>query len=218
MADPLQFIEDIAGLPHDWHASGTLPAEVVRRAAKLIQERFPKGLSASAETGCGKSTLLLSRLSRHHTCFAIADDAVNKVKGHRVFNPGAVEFVLGPSQLTLRQHRWRHQLDFALIDGAHGWPFPDLDYYFLYPQLTEGAILAIDDIHIPSITNMYHLLCEDEMWTLVGLEVYTAFFVRTQAPVFDPVGDNWFRQKYNQARFPHKEQLVPVLGENWWLK
>jgi hypothetical protein len=219
MADLGRVIADIAALPGDWHDSGTLPADVIHRIAKLVEERFPNGLSASAETGCGKSTLLLSHLSRRHICFTQSiGNSANKVKTHPAFNSGSVEFIHGPSQLTLRQHQWRQRLDFALLDGAHGYPFPELDYYFIYPQLSEGAILAVDDIHIPTITNLYHFLCEDEMYQLVALETYTAFFVRTGAPVFDPVGDGWFRQKYNQARFPHKEQLVPVLGEHWWLK
>jgi len=219
MADLAQLIEEVAALPGDWHDSGTLPSQVIRRIATLVSERFRNGLSASAETGCGKSTLLLSRLSHRHFCFTVTlGDSVAKVRAHPALNRDTVEFIFGPSQLTLRHHEWKHKLDFALIDGAHGYPFPELDYYFIYPQLKPGAILVIDDIHIPTVTNLYHVLREDAMYELVAVELFTAFFVRTSAPLFDPTGDGWYLQRYNQARYPRKEDLVHVLGEYWWLK
>lgn len=219
MADLAQLIDDIALLPRDWHDGGTLSGEVIRRMANLVGDRFPQGLAASAETGCGKSTLLLSLLSDRHVCFTLgANDSATKVNLYPAFNAGAVEFIYGPSQLTLRHYEWRQKIDFALIDGAHGYPFPELDYYFIYPQLQEGAILVVADIHIPTITNFYRVLCEDDMFRLIALETNTAFFLRTGAPTFDPMGDGWYLQKYNQARFPHKDQLVPILAENWWLK
>jgi hypothetical protein len=40
------------------------------------------------------------------------------------------------------------------------------------------------------------------MFRLLDLVDTTAFFVRTQAPLFAPDGDGWWLQQYNKRRFP----------------
>ena len=209
----------IAGLPGDWHDSGNLGEAVIRRMAALVGERFPEGAALSAETGCGKSTLLFSHLSREHLCFTTeVGDSHAKTDASPLLDRGRVRFVLGPSQRTLQRHEWSAPLDVALIDGGHGYPFPDLDYYGFYPQIRPGGLLVVDDIHIPTVTNLFDFLREDAMWSLAAVEGYTAFFGRTDAPTFDPLGDGWVYQRYNRDRFPHKEWLVPFYGPDWWLK
>ena len=54
------------------------------------------------------------------------------------------------------------------------------------------------------------------MWEPIREIGYTAFLVRTDAPLFDPTGDGWRLQLYNLRRFPNKEWLEPVLGKEWW--
>jgi len=187
--------------------------------AALVAEHLPGGPALSAETGCGKSTLLFSRLSGEHLCFTLeGGDAYAKTSASPLLDPDRVRFVLGPSQRTLQRHEWSAPLDVALIDGGHGYPFPDLDYYGFYPQIRPGGLLVVDDIHIPTITHLFRFLQEDAMWRLVAVELYTAFFQRTDAPTFGPFGDGWIHQRYNRDRFPHKEWLVPALGPGWWLK
>jgi hypothetical protein len=43
------------------------------------------------------------------------------------------------------------RLQLVLIDG-YGYPFPDLQYYFLYPHLETGALLILDDPYPQSTT------------------------------------------------------------------
>ena len=80
--------------------------------------------------------------------------------------------------------------------------FPELEYYYVYPHLREGALLVVDDIHIPTIHRLHTFLAEDAMFELVHVERTTAFFRRTGAPVFSPYGDGWEHQAYNRTRFP----------------
>jgi hypothetical protein len=214
-------LDRIARLPPNWHEAGNLTEEVIRRMDELIHESFGGRLQASAETGCGKSTLLLSHRCDRHLCFTqnrSNDDSLSKVQDSELLLADRVEFILGPSQRTLPAFRWDCFIDFALIDGAHGYPFPELDYYYFYPQLTQNAILVIDDIHIPTIRRLFEFLCEDDMFDFLGQMHFSAFFRRTSVPSFNPEGDGWWLQKYNQKRFASKEELTPVLGENWWLK
>ncbi len=210
-------LSNIAELPPDWHAAGTLGGEVILAIHEVLREHGLVG-KFSAETGCGKSTLLLSHLSMRHYCFAVGlgDDSLDRVRQCPLLKQDTVEFIIGPSQLTLPRHQFHESLALALIDGAHGYPFPELDYYHFYQRVEPGGILILDDIHIPTITHLYHVLREDPMWEPIREIGYTAFFVRTSAPLFDPLADGWWLQPYNQRRFPNKESLEPVLGEKWW--
>ncbi|GAA0585341.1 class I SAM-dependent methyltransferase [Rhizomicrobium electricum] len=157
-------------------------------------------LNRSMETGSGATTLLLSHLSRDHTVFAMDDGngSITNTQKNEHFRADRATFVLGPTQKTLPVHPFAGPLDFALLDGPHGYPFPDLEYYYVYPHLAPGALLVIDDIQIRSIHNLYEFLCADRMFEKVGVTLTTAFFRRTDAPVFDPLGDGWWDQGYNK--------------------
>lgn len=195
-----QVIGAILELPTDWHANGTVPDAVLPAILKYAGN-LP--FHRSAETGTGRTTLLLSNISSNHTVFAVPGaSSHDAVLNCPILNRAAVTFVDGPSQLTLPAHRFGGPLDFALLDGPHGYPFPELEYYYIYPHLSTGALLVIDDIHIPTVHNLFSFLREDEMFELLGVVDQTAFFRRTAAPTFSPDGDGWWLQKYNSGRFP----------------
>src|SRR5262245_66546928 len=156
------------------------------------------------ETGSGKTTLLFSQLSESHKVFALEGDnrSITVVRESRLLRPGAVEFIDGPTQVTLPRYRFQNELQVALIDGPHGYPFPDLEYYYVYPWLGADALLIVDDIHIPTIRHLFDFLSEDQMFRLVEVVDTTAFFRRTTAPLFEPLGDGWWLQAYNTNRYP----------------
>ena len=113
-----------------------------------------------------------------------------------------VQFVVGSTQQTLAPHQFTAALDLVLLDGPHAWPFPELEYYAVYPHIAAGGLLIVDDIHIPTIHNMWRFLREDPMWAEVELVGTTGFLRRTAAPTFDPLGDLWHEQPYNSTRYP----------------
>ena len=176
-------------------------------ALAAITELAPRPLPLSVETGCGKSTVLLSNLSERHLCFTFDDTiwyppgdthaSLTYVRHCPSFRPERTQFVFGPSQRTLATYKFDQPVDFALIDGPHGFPFPDMEYYHLYPHLRPGALLIIDDIHIPTIGRLFGFVREDEMFDLINVEGFTAFLRRTDAPTFNPEGDGWELQKFN---------------------
>lgn len=207
-------LQQIHTLPSNWHKAGTLDVSVL---AAFVKHAVHLPLEHSLETGSGKSTLMFSNISRHHLVFALdAGESITCVKKSSLFNKSAVEYVEGPTQMTLPYYRFHHKLDFALIDGPHGYPFPEIEYYFIYPHLKEGAILVVDDIHIPTIFNLFKFLLDDSMFEF--LEVVnqtTAFFRRTLVPLFSPTGDGWWEQEYNKKNFPESmlnDDLRRLLG------
>jgi hypothetical protein len=55
-------------------------------------------------------------------------------------------------------------LDIVLIDGAHAFPFPFLDWYFTASALKAGGLLVIDDVQIATGT----ILADFSTWTRGG--------------------------------------------------
>ena len=194
-----EILARIGSLPADWPLAGSLRPAVLAR----IAGHGPFG--RCAETGTGKSTLLLSHLSDEHTVFTLDDagagGSLAAVRESPLLRGEHVNFVVGPSQQTLAAHRFR-PLDLALIDGAHAFPAPQLDYYYLYPHLAPGALLVVDDVHIRSVNDLFRFLRADAMFTLLEVVDTTAFFRRTDAPAFDPLGDGWWLQRYNELLVP----------------
>lgn len=172
---------------------GTVTDATLRLIFESLRDSPPR---RSMETGCGRTTVLLSHLSQHHTVFCV-EESGNRAVADATAARGNVEWIFGPSQRTLPRYEFDGPLDFALIDGPHGYPFPDLEYYFIYPHLAEGAWLLIDDVQIPTIHNLFMFLKDEAMFRFVTRSGDTAFFRRTSAPVFCPEGDNWWTQRYN---------------------
>jgi hypothetical protein len=205
-------LEQIGSLPPDWHGAGTMSVTVLRAMAKPAEQVGQ--IHHSAETGSGKTTLLFSRLSDNHTAFALdCGGSVSRVKDCDLFKAKTVTFVEGPSQVTLPHYRFKEKLQMALIDGPHAYPFPDLEYYYFYPQMAEGGLLLIDDINIPSIERMCEIIGSDDMFELLEVVQNTAFFRRTTAPLIDPLGDDWPRQGFNRSHYEYamaREQSSPT--------
>ena len=119
-----------------------------------------------------------------------------------------MELVPGSTQLTVPAYEFKEPFQFVLLDGPHAYPFPELEYYRVYPHIQTGGLLIIDDIWIPTIYRLFEFLKEEPMFRLHKVIANTAFFIRTAAPTFDPLGDGWTEQPYNQSRFP--VNLTPV--------
>jgi hypothetical protein len=208
---PQDVVAEASRMPSDWHGAGSLSGEVL---AAIARHAGSRPIRRSVETGTGKSTLVLSHCSASHTVFAQDDrghgDSLLRVQECALLRRETTTFVVGPTQRTLATHTFDAPLDLVMLDGPHGYPFPELEYYFVYPHLAEGAILIVDDVHIPTVFNMFAFLREDAMYRLAEVVQTTAFFVRTSAPLFDPLADGWWLQKYNERRFPISDESLPL--------
>jgi hypothetical protein len=207
--DYKRILSEIEELPGDWHGSGPLTDSVLKAIAGYCEE--VGAIEYSVETGAGKSTLFFSQISQQHTVFTMnVSDSLSQVKGSSLFNSSSVEIVEGPTQQTLPVYEFNKKIQVALIDGPHGYPFPELEYYYIYQHLDTGAILIIDDINIPSIKNMTEVLKKDEMFECLGTLGKTTFFKRTSAPLFDPLGDAWWEQGYNKPFVNKSNKLESI--------
>jgi hypothetical protein len=154
-------------------------------------------------------------MAENHTCFTIAaGNSLERVQGTSYLDHGRVNFVIGPSQMTLAHHSFAHPLDFVLIDGPHGFPFPQIEYFHFYQKIRKNGMLVVDDIHIPTVRQMYDFLCDEKMWAHIENVSTTAFFHRTEAPMFDPYFDGWQAQQFNQRHFGDKAAM-DIYSPGW---
>lgn len=209
--DISELIDKITELPPDWHTAGMVNPQVLRAIARHSEQIGP--ISQSAETGSGVTTLLFSHLSTRHIVFALdVDRSLRQPKDSPLLNQQAVTFVEGPTQVTLPSYRFSGKLQIALIDGPHGYPFPDLEYYYFYPLIEVGGLLIIDDIGIPSIRRMFEIVKADDMFNLLEIVGKTAIFSRSEAPLIDPQSDSWWLQGYNLAYHENTSGSRRLLG------
>jgi len=186
------------------HRGGAFNSEVL----VAIAENLPSGDVTTLETGCGKSTIMFSHLSARHYVFAYDDrgaegSSVDLVQHDPEFKSETITWVFGPTQRTLLHYPFGDvRFDVILLDGPHGYPFPDFEYAILYERLKPGGVLILDDVHIPSIGNMYDLLREDRMYEEIGVIATTGLLRRTDVVGVPSDGDHWFEQSYNFMRFP----------------
>lgn len=196
-------VDRIAALPQDWHGAGTVSRNVLDA---LVRHTAGRPIAHSVETGSGKTTLLLSHLSRAHSVFAVDDgQSISRVRGSPLFNAATTTFVEGPTQRTLAARPFDHKHQLVLLDGPHGYPFPDLEYFHLYPTLDTGGLLVVDDIRIPTIYSMFRILRADPMFELLEvIDGNAAFLRRTSHPTVHPESDSWWLQGYNR---PYHDQV-----------
>ena len=197
IADKLRAYEEQTGKD-----SGTL----IYEEYKALENFRPETVELSVETGIGKSTLFFSNFSKHHLIFTLdegghPDSNTVYVESHPLYRPDVCETVLGPTQQTLPKFQFSRPIDWVLFDGPHAFPMPQLEYYYVYPHLRPGSVIAFDDLTIPHIREMFLLLAEDDMYDLIDIvQGKLGFLRRTDHRAYDPLdtqGDIWYTQRYN---------------------
>ena len=167
-------------------------------ALEALAKRGP--FQFSAETGCGGSSIVLSHLSKQHSAFAIegADRTITGLRQHSDFRPDTVVFIEGESKRTLPLHAFENRLDLALLDGPHAYPLPQLEFAYLFPQVREGGWLALDDVQIPSVYELFQFMRRESSMVLEEVAVRTAFFRKIGDSDFGP--DGWQHQGMNRRQ------------------
>lgn len=186
LANPPKLHVDRFGHPTSWRASDdllhALDAALVDGATTL-------------ETGAGLSTLLFAIRGCHHT--AVAPDAAQaeRIKGwcrdHGI-STDRLDFVLESSETALPAMA-AGPLDLVLIDGAHGFPAPFLDWYYAGRRLRVGGTLIVDDTQIWTGAVLRDFLAAEPQWDIVSSARFEFAVARRVSE--GPVGE-WGDQQY----------------------
>jgi hypothetical protein len=163
---------------------------------RFMYSLLTPGMS-TLETGCGQTTVVFAIAGANHTC--IMPDAGEAERVRRYCTEIGLEenitFVIESSDRALpRSDLIPSKLDLVLIDGAHGFPMPVIDWHYTAHRLKVGGILVIDDYRMPSVKILYDFVYAEEEWGFVAIVQNTAFFRKVAEPK-GPV--DWTSQRIN---------------------
>jgi predicted O-methyltransferase YrrM len=183
------------GTPADWSVAG----DVLRHLAALVQPGMK-----TLETGAGQTTVAFALAGADHVCITPDAAQAAKIRDYLAalgVQP-SVRFIHQSSDEALPSGQGLpDQLDVVLIDGAHRFPFPILDWYYTQSRVPVGGHMIVDDYKMPSVRILYDFLVGEDEWELANAFEVTAFFRRVKETV--GVWD-WADQRLNQ---PHLERL-----------
>lgn len=183
------------GTPAYWSVAG----EVLRFIADQVQP----GMN-TLETGAGQTTVAFALKGANHVC--ITPDVEQATRIREYLDPqapsGSVNFIHRSSDEALPSGEdIPERLDIVLIDGAHRFPFPILDWYYTQARIPVGGMVIVDDYRMPSVRILYDFLAGEDEWELVKAFEVTAAFRRTKETV--SVWD-WADQQINK---PHLDRM-----------
>ncbi len=143
---------------------------------------------ATLETGAGASTIVLAAAGARHE--AVTPDPGEEERIRRTcatlgIDSSGVTFRVGPSQEVLPAWQPR-PLDLVLIDGAHGFPYPILDWWYLAPHVRVGGIVLLDDAYLPAVAAIVDYVRASPNWIVEDAVSFRTACVRKLAPDTPP--------------------------------
>jgi predicted O-methyltransferase YrrM len=152
------------------------------------------------ETGAGASTVVFAAAGAAHTAISPSADEHQRIREYcdRIgVDHSKVNFVVGLSDDALPAMLGRERmLDAAFIDGAHSFPFPEVDWYYITRALKVGGKLLVDDIPIPAVAPVFRHMALESNWRLDGIfDDRAAAFTLLALP--QP--EDWTNQPFNKG-------------------
>jgi predicted O-methyltransferase YrrM len=196
--------------PADLHAGGSHWGLAWSALAWLEQSVQPEW--ATLEIGSGSSTIVLAAAGAEHEAVTPDGgerDAIEAQCRALGIDASHVTFHIGLSQDVLP--RWQPRpLDLALIDGAHGFPYPVLDWWYLAPHVKIGGHVLLDDAYLPAVAAIVDFVRASPAWRLepaVSFRTAHAVKVSDEAPPFD-AGSEASHGKMRFSYLPPHRRLV----------
>lgn len=181
---------------HGWASDVFMNWQLGREALALILERVGAG-DRTLETGCGYSTVAFALAGANHTVVspvALEHDRIRAWCAANGVSTEAVTFVVEHSQNALPQLDGG-PLDFVLIDGAHAFPLPFVDWYYTATRLRVGGLVMVDDTQLKTGEILRDFLrAESARWRGVSDLPMTAVFEKLSGDIIPE--QDWCGQPY----------------------
>jgi hypothetical protein len=159
------------------------------------------------ETGCGGSTVVFAARGARHVAItpaAYEHDAVRAYCAQHAISTAALSFLTAPSDEALLREWTPEPLDLVLVDGAHGFPFPALDWYLTARHLRPGGLVVLDDAFLPSVHVVVRFLRSNPSWRMEKPLGYRTVAFRKVA---DELSYDWVGSRFD--RIPRFDYLPP---------
>lgn len=153
------------------------------------------------ETGAGYTTVVFAALAAHHHCCTVSEQEVEKISTyltHIGVPASKVTFHVGRTDETLPRLDLGQVVDFAYIDGCHGYPYPALDWHYIDGHLKIGGLLGMDNAELRPVREHCEFLEEDGSYKLEHV-ITDVYFVRLYRKLRDEHRE-WIYQPYSLAK------------------
>jgi predicted O-methyltransferase YrrM len=151
------------------------------------------------ETGAGQTTVAFAIAGTDHVCITPDQEQAERIRSycreHGIKD--TITFIHDSSDIALASGNGIPEvIDFVLIDGAHRFPFPILDWHFTQRKIPVDGIVAVDDYLMPSVRILHDFLLGEDEWELIQSFQVTSFFRRKRETVNEW---DWADQKINKS-------------------
>jgi hypothetical protein len=177
------------------HALGEQYFGLAWKALEWIEANVEPGMR-TLETGSGASTVVFAARGARHTAVSPSAEEHRRIREYcaeQGISTDDVRFVDESSHTALARLE-DEPLDVVLIDGAHGFPFPMLDWYLVQGRIKVGGALIVDDAYIPAVNALVTNLRAMRAWELEaapgGRTVVFRRMLDTD-PSFDALAERW---------------------------
>ena len=181
--------------------------------ALAFLERTVQPGMATLETGAGASTIVLAARGAHHEAVTPSAEEAGRITAEcerRGISTEHLTFRIGSSADVLRTWEPR-PLDLALVDGAHAFPYPALDWWFLAPHVKIGGLMLLDDAYMPPVAAVVEHLRDSQAWRL---EEPVSFRTAVARKLAEEVPDGeWKGQRMNFAYLPPRRRAVAAVRQ-----
>jgi hypothetical protein len=174
-----QFLRDIPQL-HSWDGgvtwnTGGFDRSSLSNLHDFLRARLPPH-PVLLETGAGNSTITMLFLQPARLLSICTDapvfERIRDFCQKNAIPDDALEVHVDGSQWVLPRLAEANRtsdpiLDFALIDGCHGWPTAFVDLEYTNSMLRKGGYLMIDDVQLHAEKEIARLLSEHPAFSIV---------------------------------------------------
>jgi hypothetical protein len=185
--------DELRAAPPGLHGEGDEYWGLAWAALRWLEENVAAGM-ATLETGAGSSTIVFAAAGATHE--AVTPDSAEEARIRGAceqlgVDSSSVTFRIGPSHEVLPALP-RRALDLVLVDGAHGFPYPILDWWYLAPRLSVGGLMLLDDAYMPPVGALVDALRAQPSWEVAAAIGHRTVAVRKlsdELPHFDWGGE-----------------------------
>jgi Methyltransferase domain len=185
--------DDLRASPPGLHGAGDEYWGLAWAALGWLEDNVSSGM-ATLETGSGSSTLVFAAARAEHeavTPDTAEEERIRRECERRGIDSSSVRFRIGPSHEVLPRLEPR-PLDLVLLDGAHGFPYPVLDWWYVAPHVRVGGLVLLDDAYMPPVRVVIDALREQPAWEVaaaIGQRTVAVRKLSNELPPFDWSGE-----------------------------
>jgi predicted O-methyltransferase YrrM len=181
-------------------------------ALAFIEQTVRPGI-ATLETGAGASTIVFAAGGAEHEAVTPSQEEADRILAEcerREIPTENLTFRIGSSAEVL--HDWEpRELDLVLVDGAHAFPYPTLDWWYLAPHLRNGGLMLLDDAYMPPVAAVVDHVRHSNAWRLEQPVSFRTAVARKLAD--ETIDGEWKGHRMNFSYLPPGQRAVAAVRQ-----